>query len=247
LGGVEEVMESSVQAVLFDLGNTLVTYYRAQEFPPILRQCITGVSEFLSARTSIHFDLDSAYRSALKLNVEDSENRVRLLEDRLLQIFRGSPITSETLAEMCSIFLRPIFRCAHLDPDAIPTLHALRNKGLRTAIVSNTPWGSSAEEWTAELHRHGLIEATDAIVFCVDVGWRKPAPQIFERALALLGVEPENAVFVGDDPRWDVAGAGKCGLHPILLDPTGDCDTDRCHCIRSLNELIPLLDTSVSR
>jgi putative hydrolase of the HAD superfamily len=247
LGGVEEVMESSVQAVLFDLGNTLVTYYRAQEFPPILRQCITGVSEFLSARTSIHFDLDSAYRSALKLNVEDSENRVRLLEDRLLQIFRGSPITSETLAEMCSIFLRPIFRCARLDPDAIPTLNALRQKGLRTAIVSNTPWGSSAEEWTAELHRHGLIEATDAIVFCVDVGWRKPAPQIFERALALLGVEPENAAFVGDDPRWDVAGAEECGLHPILLDPTGDCNTGRCHCIRNLNELIPILDTAVSR
>ena len=244
---MEEVIGSSVQAVLFDLGNTLVTYYRAQDFAPILRQSITGVSEYLSAKTSTQFDLDCAYKKALSLNVEDPEYRVRPLEDRLLEIFHGSPITNETLLEMCSIFLRPIFRCARLDPDAIPTLDALRKKGLRTAIVSNTPWGSSAEAWTAELHRHGLTEAVDSVVFCVDVGWRKPAPQIFEHALALLGAEPENAAFVGDDPRWDVIGAEKSGLQPILLDPTADSHSDRCHCIRSLTELIPLLDKRVAR
>src|SRR6185437_5062898 len=83
--------------------------------------------------------------------------------------------------------------------------------------VSNTPWGSSAEDWRTELARHGLLAAVDAAVFCVDVGYRKPHPAPIQRALALLEVPAAEAVFVGDDPRWDVAGAQAAGVRPILL------------------------------
>ena len=51
---------------------------------------------------------------------------------------------------------------------------ALRSRGIKTAIVSNTPWGSPADAWRAELTRHGLLDKVDATVFCMDVGWRKP-------------------------------------------------------------------------
>ena len=57
----------------------------------------------------------------------------------------------------------------------------------------------------------------DAAVFCVDVGYRKPHPAPVRRALALLDVPATEAVFVGDDPRWDVAGAQAAGVRPILL------------------------------
>ena len=141
----------------------------------------------------------------------------------------------------------PIFGRARLDPDALPTLAELRDRGARTAIVSNTPWGSPAKDWAPEVDHHGLTDAVDAVVFCVDVGWRKPTPQIFEHALARLGVEARDAAFVGDDPRHDIAGAQRSGLDAILLDPTGGSACDRCRCIRSLAELIPLLDTEAAR
>jgi len=52
---------------------------------------------------------------------------------------------------------------------------------IKTAIVSNSPWGSSANAWRHELMRHGLLERVDAAVFCGDVGWRKPNPAAQER------------------------------------------------------------------
>jgi putative hydrolase of the HAD superfamily len=167
---------------------------------------------------------------------------VRPLEDRLVELFPNIEITSAIMEEMCTLFLRPIFDRAKLDPEALSTLAAVRERGIRTAIVSNTPWGSSAKQWAAEVERHGLATLVDEIVFCVDVGWRKPAPQIFQRALSLLGVEARDALFVGDDPRWDVAGAEQSGLCPVLLNPSGEFTNDRCRCIRSLKELLPLLD-----
>src|ERR1700691_2214694 len=62
---------------------------------------------------------------------------------------------------------------------------------------------SQAEPWRQELQRRGLLDLVDEAIFCVDVGWRKPAPQIFEHALTRLGVAARRAVFVGDDVRWD--------------------------------------------
>jgi putative hydrolase of the HAD superfamily len=84
--------------------------------------------------------------------------------------------------------------------------------------VSNTPWGSPADAWRAELTRHGLLDRVDAAVFCMDVGWRKPHRAPFDRALSLLEVAPADALFVGDDHRWDVVGAQNAGLRPVLLE-----------------------------
>jgi putative hydrolase of the HAD superfamily len=114
-------------------------------------------------------------------------------------------------------FLRPIFATARLDPQAIPVLETLRGLGIKTAIVSNTPWGSPASAWREELTRHGLLDIVDATVFCTDVGWRKPHRAPFDRALALLKVVPAEALFVGDDRQWDVVGARNAGVRPVLI------------------------------
>jgi putative hydrolase of the HAD superfamily len=234
---------NTVRAVLFDLGNTLVGYYRASDFAPILAEAIDGVCDVLAQRRSVSADRASAFRRALELNTEDSDYRVRPLAGRLIEMFAAQELDESDLSAMCDAFLRPIFRIATLDEHALPTLSALRRRGIRTAIVSNTPWGSPAERWANELRRHGLTEAVDAAVFCVDVGWRKPAPQIFQRALSLLDVDARDSVFVGDDPRQDIAGAERSGLRGILIDPRGARADAPCTMISSLTELLPLLDS----
>ena len=236
-----------VRAVLFDLGNTLVAYYRASDFAPILRESIDSVCDFLAERKSVVADRDRAFEHALELNLEDPGYRVRPLVGRLIKIFSEHELVDADLSAMCDIFLRPIFRLATLDAHALPTLAAIRRKGIRTAIVSNTPWGSPAEKWAQELGRHGLTKAVDATVFCVDVGWRKPAPQIFQHALSLLDVDARDSVFVGDDPRQDVAGAEQCGLRAILIDPRGAAADAPYPAIHSLTELLPLLDAITAK
>ena len=136
--------------------------------------------------------------------------------------------------------MKPIFELARPCPQAPIVLEALRRRGVKTAIVSNTPWGSPAGEWRTELARHGLLESVDAVVFCVDVGWRKPHRAPFDRALALLEVAPPDAVFVGDDRHWDVVGAQNAGLRPVLLGSAAS--PLALETIRNLEDVIRLVD-----
>ena len=122
--------------------------------------------------------------------------------------------------EMCRRFMLPIFALGYVYEDTLPTLQELRAKGFRTAIVTNTPWGSPGKLWLEEIERHGLSRWVDTIVCCRDVGWRKPARQIFEHALLRLQRTPEYCIFVGDDPRWDIVGPRNVGIEAILLDRT---------------------------
>jgi putative hydrolase of the HAD superfamily len=138
---------------------------------------------------------------------------------------------------MCRRFMVPIFGQGWLYPDTMSTLEALRDKGFKTAIVSNTPWGSPAALWRQEIERLGLRERVDVDVFCDDVGWRKPAPQIFEYVLQELDVEPGDCLFVGDDPRWDLVGPRALGMEAILIDRAGTMQVAGEEPIHSLDEL----------
>lgn len=138
---------------------------------------------------------------------------------------------------MCRRFTRPIFACGRCYGDALPALQQLRVEGVKTALVSNTPWGSPGALWREELSRLGLSGWLDVVVFCTDVGWRKPASPIFERALELLGADPQDCLFVGDDPRWDLAGARAVGIPAILLDRRGGTAGVEEGSIQNLHEL----------
>lgn len=109
--------------------------------------------------------------------------------------------------------------------------------GVRTAIVSNTPWGSPAELWREEMEVLGLKGLTDALIFCRDVGWRKPARQIFELTLEKMDSTPDRCLFVGDDPRWDVIGPKSVGIEAVLIQRKEDPDSLMTNAIRSLQEI----------
>ena len=231
-------------AVLFDLGNTLVAYYRQGEFDPVLRSCVHGMLAVLREHASGRaVDFDTALARALACNRERDDHRVWPLADRLAEIFALDAGERAALTPpLTAAFLAPIFATARLDPYAVDVLGEIKALGIKTAIVSNTPWGSPAAPWRAELDRHGLLAEIDAAVFCVDAGWRKPAGQVFAHALRSLDVAAHAAWFVGDDPRWDVDGARRAGLKPYLLAASGA--EPRADAVTSLAEIPRLLHRS---
>ena len=93
MGMVKQVGDS-VRAVLFDLGNTLVSYYRAEDFAPILRESIDSLCDFLAEQKSVVADRDQAFQCATQLNTEDPSYRVRPLVDRLAEIFGDYDLSS---------------------------------------------------------------------------------------------------------------------------------------------------------
>jgi putative hydrolase of the HAD superfamily len=97
--------------------------------------------------------------------------------------------------------------------DTHALLESLRDRGLKTALVSN----AFDPGWLLhrDLQQMGLAERLDFAVFSSEVGVRKPHPEIFRRALDALAVVPERALFVGDRLYEDVRGAGELGMTTV--------------------------------
>jgi HAD superfamily hydrolase (TIGR01509 family) len=99
-------------------------------------------------------------------------------------------------------------------PEAERTLRELRARGVPVAIVSDTGWNIRSV-----FRHHRLERFVTAFVLSYEVGAVKPEPAMFLEACRALGVEPAEAVMVGDNPLRD-GGAIRLGI-PVLLVPPG--------------------------
>jgi putative hydrolase of the HAD superfamily len=232
--------------VLFDLGNTLARYYERAEFGPILERSVQAVLAELGRRGIRAPDFDAAMSAAREENREAPDFRFTPMEARLSRIFRLEAPESTLLRALCERFLGPIFAVGRVYDDTLPALERLRTAGFPTAIVSNAPWGSPPNLWRDELERLRLAPAVDKVILCVDVGWRKPAAQIFHRAAEEVGVPSESCIFVGDEPHWDVAGSSAVGMQAILIDREGHNPAHSGPRIRNLQELMSYLGAIVA-
>jgi putative hydrolase of the HAD superfamily len=99
----------------------------------------------------------------------------------------------------------------HLWDDSLPTMRALRARGLRTAIVSNCDHATRPI-----VDGLGLEREADAVVLSFEVGVAKPDAGIYQAALDALGARPEEAVFV-DDQAWYCEGAEAIGIRSFMI------------------------------
>ena len=114
-----------------------------------------------------------------------------------------------------------------LDQPLVEWFAAVRGRGLKAAILSNSGPGAR------EAERHWGFEAmTDDIVYSHEVGLGKPDPAIYALTATRLGVEPHEIVFLDDVPA-NVDAARAAGWHAVLHEGTG----------RSIAELDRLIAT----
>src|SRR5687767_5292208 len=98
--------DAAVKAVLFDLGNTLVRYYGSDEFPPVLRRCLRECAGVLRLPEDIDRD-EALFESALRLNKERSDFRVRPIEERLRELFGPhGALDADTVSDLTTAFLK---------------------------------------------------------------------------------------------------------------------------------------------
>jgi len=98
------------------------------------------------------------------------------------------------------------------DSDALPTLRALRDRGLTVGVISN---------FDHRLYRIldglGLSQWLDSVTISSEAGFAKPSARLFEAALERHRLAPVEAIHVGDSEHLDLAGASGAGLAAVLL------------------------------
>lgn len=105
------------------------------------------------------------------------------------------------------------------------TLTALRDANIGRGLVCDTGFtpGRVVRDLLAD---NGLLEFLEVLCFSDEVGVPKPGAEIFDKALAELGVRPPEAVHVGDLKRTDIAGAHDVGMHAIRFRGVHDDRSD---------------------
>jgi HAD superfamily hydrolase (TIGR01509 family) len=95
-------------------------------------------------------------------------------------------------------------------PGVKPTLTALRERGIAVAVLTNG-WNPLQVCKAQRAGFHGPVLVSS------EIGVQKPAPRAFEMLLGVLGTEPRQTSFVGDDPQSDVAGAQAMGMATVWI------------------------------
>jgi len=199
-----------LRAVLFDWGDTLMQW----TFDPEL--LVEGHRAGLQAIGREDAGITGRFRDAY-LPMMFRQGAVEEIEYpglvRSLLAEGGIEVTDDELERFLDAEHRAWGAARQLASTTHALLDALRADGLATGLVSNAfdpPW---------LLHRDlaemGVAERLDAAVFSSEIGRRKPDRAIFDRALELLDVRPEEALFVGDRLYEDVRGAADVGMRTV--------------------------------
>ena len=151
-----------------------------------------------------------------------------------------SPATEAALATVQD-YQRTANIWEHVPNFVAPALRALRGRGHRLVVVSNSN-GTVRESF----RRLGLAALVDLVVDSAEEGFEKPDRRLFDVALERAGAQRETTLHAGDFYFIDVVGARAAGLTPVLVDQAGlypDADCARIRSIAELPGLVGRLDT----
>jgi putative hydrolase of the HAD superfamily len=227
--------------VIFDLGDTVL---RQVSFEPIVgNERLLQLAENASGLSpeDIQPVADELSTETLRLRDEhDIEFTIqsfqRLLYDGMGVSFSVGPLELEREFWHAAVTLSPA-------DGIVEALDALDEHGIRTGILSNTPFTGSV--LVEELEKHGLAHRFSFVIASADYGLRKPHPRIFQVAVRKMGLAPEDIWFVGDKPEYDIKGANDSGLCPVWYNPPGAPNTSGYECleVRSWREFIEKIES----
>ncbi len=230
-----------IKAVFFDLYNTLIGFDPPREeiHAKVLKDFGIEVSPETLLRPIMAAD-DFLYRehARFSLSKRSKEETMALYAQYHGVILReaGLDASQELIAGILKKWMNSGFKMVLYD-DVAPTLTQLRERGLILGLISNVD-----HDITPLYQEVGLSTWLQVMVTSLEVGFNKPQPEIFQAALKKAGVEPSEAIYVGDQYQFDVVGADEAGMRGILLDRKGLFeDITDCPRIRSLTEVTQYL------
>ncbi len=194
------------KAMLFDLDDTLLDRDEAvdQLFFILLERCYEDINPSEKNEMLKKFkDCDRrSYGHSDKTNVVES-------------LFDEFPPTYRLPRHDIQGFWNHHFpQCFSINQDTINIVNAIK-RHVKVAIITN---GTTQRQKAKIMNTH-LNHYFDTIMISEEVGLTKPDKRIFELALNQLNVQPEEALFIGDDLEKDIGGCQNAGMKGVWFNP----------------------------
>jgi putative hydrolase of the HAD superfamily len=189
----------ALEAVIFDWGGTLTPWHTIDPY-----ECWLAVTEDAGQAEA----LMAAEQAVWQL--VRHEHRSGTLTD----IFRTAQLElSESQLER---YYQWWDEHSYTDPQVPELFAALRERGLKIGVLSNTTWPQ--QQHARIFSRDQVDHLIDGAVYSSEIPWAKPHPEAFLAALAAVEVsEPRRAAYVGDRLFEDIFGANRVGMRAVLL------------------------------
>jgi putative hydrolase of the HAD superfamily len=202
------------KAVLFDLFGTLVPAFGKEYF----ENCLGAMADIVGADHAdfVRLWTKDTYHDRVTGTFPSTEANARCVCDTL-----GIAAADAQLAEVARIRFKFSQDVVVPRPDAIPTLRAIREAGLKLGLVSDC-----SEEVPRLWPETPFAEFFQTTVFSCVAKTRKPDPIMFRQACEVLGIAPEACLYVGDGYGRELTGAASLGMTPVLIAVPGEARGD---------------------
>jgi putative hydrolase of the HAD superfamily len=214
-----------IQAVFFDAAHTLIDPH-----PPsaeVYAACGArhgmgvGAEAMRAALAPLWWTMRAEKNRASAITGTNEEMEEAWWRTLLERAFRDAgeerPLTEELFREIFWHFAQG--EAWQVFPDVRPAVAALRARGLRLGVLSN--FDSRLRPVLAD---HHLDTEFDSLTISSEAGWEKPHPNIYQTAMASLGVAPGESLMVGDDWEHDFEGPTAAGMRALWLNRSGKPD-----------------------
>lgn len=193
-------INGKIKVVIFDMFETLVTltgnHYLSRH---MAIDAGVPVDDFRKVWWESEYDRSSGKRTSEEC-IADTLKRVGRYSDELCGMIIEKRIDTK----------KKVFEEESLHPAVIPMLKALKDKGLKIAVISNC-----YNEEAAAIRNSCLFPYIDMLYLSCEQGVCKPEKLIFDRCLAGLELAPGECLYVGDGGSRELEMAGEVGMHPV--------------------------------
>lgn len=220
-----------IKAVVFDLDNTLV------DFMAMKRQAVdAAITAMIDAGLNMNFG--DVKEHVDKIYGEQGIEYQKVFDELLTNIL--GRIDHKMLSAGIVAYRRAREAALKPYPHVSATLMELVKRGVRLAVLSDAP---TREAWLrlCYINFHHIF---DYVVTFDDTGRRKPDPAPFQLALTMLGVQPGEAIMVGDWAERDMVGAAAVGMRTAFAkygDAFGDQTVKADYVLNDIKDLLTIV------
>ena len=240
----------TINAVIFDLGGTLIEYAGEYATWPNLETPGFQAAHTYLTQQGVQVDFEVFKQAGFALLPERWQMAARgeknlRLADLLMESLTAVGIPDahpDWIMTAAQHYEQAICDQSHPMPAAQETLAKVKAQGYKLGLISNTMFTGNAHK--NDMIRYGLIDYFDTLLFSADVDKWKPTAAPFLHVVDALDVEGATAVYIGDDPNSDVVGGQNAGLRTIHFQSSQRFAINGAvpdATIKHLDELLPIL------